>query len=78
MTLRIFWLLVLVAMAGLTVRRVVVFHDNLSLWREAVQVAPCSARAHANLAAAETDPLRQQREWQATIMLSIHEDPSCP
>jgi len=51
----------------LGVQRTAVFHDDASLWRDALRHDPSSVRAHLGLAAAADDPEARQREFQAAL-----------
>ena len=69
-----FWL------AWLTSIRVAVFRSNLTVWTEAVSVAWCSGRAHANLARA----LKEAGQIQAysdhfgeAMLIGSHQEPRC-
>ncbi len=69
----ILWLL---ALSFVTWQRVGVWRSNYTLWTSAVRVAPCSMRAHVNLAMASEGEQRLA-EWRFAALLSIHEVPAC-
>ncbi len=65
-------------LCALTWRRTQVWQDNVSLWSDAVKTAPCSSRAHGNLAMAlPADSDASVSEWQATALIALGEMPKC-
>lgn len=62
---------VLVGLALLTHRRTYVFHDNTSLWMDAVRLHPCSARPWGNLATTSSDPEVQSEAWRHLVSIVV-------
>jgi hypothetical protein len=66
-----------VTLSILTATHLRVWQDQRSLWADAVQHAPCSARAHWNLSQTLPQGPVRLTHLQAVALLSIGEQPGC-
>ncbi len=76
---KVAFVVLLAVYALLTVHRIRVWDDNVSLWQDAVETAPCLDRPHVQLALAyqaEGRTMEAQIEWATVAQIAI--DHRCP